>query len=141
MFMLNGHPLAIDTPFTTQDGTQYPANWLRHASAQEKAAIGITEVADPVPYDDRFYWGPGNPKDFAQVKAMMNQRIRDAATSLLAPTDYKMIRKVETGDAVDPVTLTNRAAIRSAFAVNAAAIEACTTVDQLAALQLTWPGA
>ena len=61
MFMLNGSPLPIDTPFEV-DGTHYPANWLRLTSLEEKQAIGITEVPDPEPYDDRFFWGVGNPK-------------------------------------------------------------------------------
>lgn len=61
MFMLNNKPLPIDTPFEV-DGIQYPANWLRLTSTAEKVAIGITEVADPEPYDDRFYWGVDNPK-------------------------------------------------------------------------------
>lgn len=55
MFLLNGQPLAVDTPFTAND-IQYPSNWLRLASAEEKSAIGITEVADAVRADDRFYW-------------------------------------------------------------------------------------
>jgi hypothetical protein len=61
MFQLDNKPLALDVPFT-HGGISYPANWLRLASAQERAAIGITEVADPESYDDRFYWGVGNPK-------------------------------------------------------------------------------
>jgi hypothetical protein len=63
MFLLNGNPLAVDTAFTN-DGIQYPANWLRLASAEEKAAIGITEEADLVRADDRFYWDGNiaNPK-------------------------------------------------------------------------------
>ena len=43
-FLLNGQPLGVDRPFTDADGTQYPANWLRHASADEKAAIGIPKL-------------------------------------------------------------------------------------------------
>lgn len=61
MFMLNGQPLPIDTPFEV-DGTQYPSNWLRLTTLEEKQAIGITEVPDPEPYDSRFYWGVDNPK-------------------------------------------------------------------------------
>ena len=62
MFLLNGNPLPLDTPFTI-DGTSYPANWLRLTSIEEKNAVGITEVADTqVTYDDRFYWGVDNPK-------------------------------------------------------------------------------
>ena len=55
MFMLNNNHLPVGRAFV-HDGIQYPANWLRLASAAEKAAIGITEVADPVRADDRFYW-------------------------------------------------------------------------------------
>ena len=61
MFLLNGNPLPIDTQFEV-NGTTYPQNWLRLTSIEEKNAIGITEVADPEPYDDRFYWGVDNPK-------------------------------------------------------------------------------
>ena len=61
MFLLNGNPLPIDTQFEV-NGTTYPQNWLRLTSIEEKNAVGITEVADPEPYDDRFYWGVDNPK-------------------------------------------------------------------------------
>jgi hypothetical protein len=139
MFMLNGQPLGLDSPFTTQDGTQYPANWLRLASAGEKAAIGIEEVNDPEPYDDRFYWGPGNAKDLEMVRGMLASQIKATSYSLLAPTDYKLVRKVETGEDVDATTLAKRSAIRAAYTTNAAAISAATTVAELAALSITWP--
>jgi len=63
MFLLNGNPLAVDTAFTN-DGIQYPANWLRLATEAEKSAIGITWEADAVRADDRFYWDGNlaNPK-------------------------------------------------------------------------------
>jgi hypothetical protein len=49
MFLLNGVPLPLDTPFKTEDGTSFPANWLRLTTIHEKNAIGITEVPDPEP--------------------------------------------------------------------------------------------
>lgn len=63
-FLINGKPLAIDTPFTDADGNQYPSNWIRFSTLAEKEAIGITEVADAVRADDRFYWDGNteNPK-------------------------------------------------------------------------------
>jgi hypothetical protein len=69
MFLLNNQPLAVDTPFTANE-IQYPANWLRLASAEEKSAIGITEVADAVRADDRFYWDGNlaNPKNLNDVE-------------------------------------------------------------------------
>jgi len=69
MFKLDGKILRVDRAFTTSDGTQYPSNWLRLSSAEEKAAIGITEEADPVRADDRYYWDGdvNNPKALNDV--------------------------------------------------------------------------
>lgn len=49
MFLLNNVPLPLDTPFKDAAGNSYPANWLRLTTLEEKQAIGITEVPDPVP--------------------------------------------------------------------------------------------
>lgn len=138
MFMLNGSPLATDTPFTHNE-IQYPANWLRLTTLEEKEAIGITEVPDPIAYDDRYYWSPGNPKDLDQCKANMVSQIKQTANSLLAPTDWKIIRAAETSVPASAETLAARSAIRTASNANESAVAACTTVDELAALQLTWP--
>lgn len=64
MFLIDGKPLAIDTPFKDADGNQYPSNWLRFATSADKTRVGITEVADAVRADDRFYWDGNieNPK-------------------------------------------------------------------------------
>ena len=139
MFMLNNKPIGLDSAFTTEDGNQYPANWIRLASNEERAAIGITEVAEPERYDDRFYWGVGNPKDLDVVKSNLVSQVKVTAGTLLAPTDWKVIRAAETGTAVDGGVLADRAAVRAFSNANEAAINACTTVDDLAALQLEWP--
>jgi hypothetical protein len=60
-FKLNGKRLAVDVPFTVGN-INYPANWLRLTSLDEKKAIGITEVADDPVYDSRFYTGNGTAK-------------------------------------------------------------------------------
>ena len=142
MFLLNDKPLALDVPFTVGEGDtaiQYPANWLRLSSADEKAAVGITEVPDAPVYDDRFYWGPGNPKDLDQLKAQQVGQVKSIAGSLLAPTDWKITRAAEGVKAVDAETLAARAAIRAASDANEAAVLACSSVDELAAVQFTWP--
>jgi hypothetical protein len=138
MFMLDNQPLAIDVPFT-HNGFQYPANWLRLTTLEEKQAIGITEVADPEPYDDRFYWGVGNPKDLATLKTNMIGQVKSIAGSLLAPTDWKITRQAEGVANCDQATLDASAAIRTASNANEALVTACTTVDELAAVQFTWP--
>ena len=54
-YKLNGRTLPIDRGFTHNE-IQYPSNWLRLASQEDKDAIGITWEADPVRADDRYYW-------------------------------------------------------------------------------------
>lgn len=98
MFMLDDKPLALDVAFTHGD-IQYPANWLRLASPAERAAIGITEAADPEPYDQRFYWGPGNPKllnDREEVDQDGNPmwvQTYDPETETMVNTDKRLVTK------------------------------------------------
>ena len=139
MFLLNGNTLQQGTPFKDAQGTQYPANWLNLSTAEEKAAIGITEVADPTIYDDRFYWGVDNPKDIDQVKAMLVSQSKTIAGSMLSQTDWKIIRAAETSVPASAEVLAERAAIRTASNDNETAINACISVDELAVLQLTFP--
>ena len=58
MFQLNGQPISIDRAYTAPDGTKY-AN-LRDPAI--RSALGVVEVPDPESFDQRFYWGVGNPK-------------------------------------------------------------------------------
>jgi hypothetical protein len=44
MFLLDSKPIGLDVPFTTADGTQYPANWVRLASPEEREEIGRAHV-------------------------------------------------------------------------------------------------
>jgi hypothetical protein len=141
MFLLNGNTLPQGTPFKDAQGNQYPANWLNLSTAEEKAAIGITEVADPVRADDRFYWDGDitNPKDIDQVKVMLVSQSKTIAGSLLSQTDWKIIRAAETGVVASAEVLAERAAIRTASNDNEIAINACTTVDELAVFQFVFP--
>ena len=137
-FLLNGEPLAIDTPFKTPDGTQYPANWLRLSTLEEKEAIGITEVPDPPQYDQRFYWGydaDGKliPKDHAQLVEQWTAQTRTTAGTLLQPTDWIIIREADNGKAADPVLKTWREEIRLAAGSKVYEIGQTTDTDALAA--------
>ena len=57
MFQLNGNPISIDSEQVI-GGIRYPH--LRDPALREQ--LGVVEVADPEQYDQRFYWGVGNPK-------------------------------------------------------------------------------
>jgi hypothetical protein len=139
MFLLDGNPLPVDVAFTHND-IQYPANWLRLATAKEKKAIGITEVEDPVRADDRFYWNGDikNPKDLAGLKTQFVNQVRAQAGSLLAPTDWKVIRAAEAGETIQDELKAQRQAIRTKCNEFEAEIMACKTVKALAAMQFNW---
>ena len=70
-FKLNGKTLPIDRGFTHND-IQYPRNWLRLSTQEDKDALGITWEADPVRHDDRYYWNGelDNPKALEDVDAV-----------------------------------------------------------------------
>ena len=106
MFILNGKPLSPDTAFI-HDDIQYPANWLRLATLEEREAIGITEIPDPAPYDTRFYFGYDDkgdliPRDHQQVVEQWINQTCATAGNLLAVTDWQIIREVDNGTVVKP---------------------------------------
>jgi len=151
MFILNGKPLAPDTAFTTADGTQYPANWLRLSSLKEKEAIGITEVPDEIPYDQRYYWGydadgnlipkqledevvtpeEGEPYTQTGLKTLHIQQTKETANKLLAPTDWYIIRKLERNIDVPTDVAEYRAGVIAVSEQRETLISSVTTVQEL----------
>jgi hypothetical protein len=130
MFLLNNQPLQIDTAFS-HNGVNYPQNWLRLATPQDRAAIGITEAAEPAWYDDRFYWGVDNPKDLDGLKTQWTDQVKDTASKLLAATDWMVIRKVERNIDIPAETVTYRAAVLVECDRLTTAIAAASNVEDL----------
>ena len=133
MLQLNGKTLQYDKAFV-HDGMQYPSNWLRLTSLEEKQAIGIVEVADPVVgvWDQRFYWGVDNPKDLDQLKINWKAQQTNIASSLLTPSDWRVVKAAEVTDyAVSSQWLTYRAAVRTACNTRQTEIDACSDVPAL----------
>ena len=168
MFLLDNKPLPIDRAFE-HDGISYPSNWLRFASAEDKAAIGITEVAEEdTSYDPRFYWSKGHPKALEDrlevkedgtplmvqvldntdpqnpamvdtdkqvvtkgLKSTMIAQVKHTAGTLLAQTDWMVIRKAERDVAIPAAVIAKRAAIVAEADRLEAAIAAVTSVEQL----------
>lgn len=136
MFVLDGQPLALDTPFEA-NGTLYPANWLRLASPDERVAIGITEEPDPPYYDQRFYWGydaDGNliPKDYNQLVVQWTDITRQTANSLLTPTDWMVIREADNGTVMPSGIKSWRQEIRYYCEDKVARIDSTGTTPNLA---------
>jgi hypothetical protein len=135
-FKLDGNPLPVDVAFSHND-INYPANWLRLSTAQEKKNLGITEVADAPTYDSRFYWGDGTAKALDDVnatdddgnllkdengnqvvtlgvKSVLKAKEKATAGSLLSKYDWYVVRKAEKSTAIPTAITTYRDAVRTA---------------------------
>lgn len=161
MFLLDGKVLSPDQPFE-HGGVKYPANWLRLSTPEDKAAIGITDAPEPEYFDQRFYWGVGNPKRLEDEPAVNengdplldadgNQIInrglksdwiaqqKQIAGSLLAQTDWYIVRKSDVGVEIPANIQHYRDDIRLTCGLREDQISQCTTTDQLAALATNSP--
>lgn len=74
----DGTGIPVDVPFTIGT-TNYPANWLRLSSADEKTAAGITEVADSTVYDSRFYNNDGSEKSIEDYNQYYEKDAEDGS--------------------------------------------------------------
>ena len=114
----DGRTLPMDTPWEYEN-INYPANWLRLSTELDRDRLGIVWVPDPEPYDQRFYWGRAEdgeliPKDHTMLVDQWVAQTRTTANTLLAPTDWIIIREADNGKAADPVLKTWREEVRLA---------------------------
>ena len=79
-YQLDGKSLPLDVTFSHND-INYPANWLRLSTADEKKAIGISEVSDPTNYDGRFYNLDGSAKSLVDIDATYEEDDPDGTYS------------------------------------------------------------
>ena len=146
-FKLNDKTLPVDVAFTHND-IQYPANWLRLSTAEEKKAIGITEVADDPVYDQRFFYNSGKDKPLADttktvdgkeiktlgVKSQLKAQEKAYAANLLSKYDWYIVRKAEKDTAIPSVITTYRDAVRTACDTREKEIDACSDTAALVTL-------
>jgi hypothetical protein len=152
MFQLNGNLISIDSEVTI-NSVRYPH--LRDPALREQ--LGVTEVADPEQYDQRFYWGVGNPMQLEDItetpegatepvttkglKSQWTAQVKDTAGKLLAQTDWMVVRKAERNVDIPATAVAKRAAIVAECDRLEAAIAACATVEALIAVvgNQGWP--
>ena len=148
MFIIDGRPLPLDTQFTV-DGITYPPNWLRLASPEDRARIGITEVPDYPRPDDRFYWVTQNadftwnaiPKDLDILKKSWSSQFKQIAYTSLLQSDWMVVRKTEAGTDIPADWSSYREAVRTTCALAIADLEATTDIDAFIAsvTSVQWP--
>jgi hypothetical protein len=133
------------------NGVQYPQNWLNLSTPQEKAEIGLEEViATNSPANQQYYWVSqelngatltyiNNPKDLDTCKTNAVSQLRTTAYTMLLPNDWMVVKSVETSTPIPTDWNTWRASIRTTCENAIIAVNACTNVDELAQLTVTWP--
>ncbi len=144
-YYLGSRALPMDRPWAADNGTQYPANWLRLSSTADRDAIGVTWGAEAETWDQRFYWSPTLAKQLDDktetvdgvettttgLKTLWKSKQNDIAGSLIAPSDWRIIKAKETSTNIPSVWKTYRAAVRTSCNTRQTEIDACTTVEAL----------
>jgi hypothetical protein len=144
-YMLDGRKLRQERPFTDSNGTQYPSNWLKLSSNEDKARVGVTWEPDPAPFDSRYYYSPGNPRpvddgidekgdEYTGLKTNFAAEQKTAAGQMLSNTDWYVTRKAEIGVDVPADVSTYRAAVRTVCNAREVEITSVTTTEELEAL-------
>ncbi len=140
--------------FTWND-ISYPSNWLNLSSLEEKSNIGVVDVVYEARPDDRYYWvteaSPelvdgvvrigytSTPKELVGLQKQATDAINIQADSLLAPSDYMVLKSIESAKPVAESWSAYRAAIRAQAKAQKSLLAAVTTVDELVALpQVVW---
>ena len=137
----------------------HPANWASAWDADTKAAIGVVWEDDPnTSFDSRFYWSQGVAKSLDDInevdenndpildqdgnqvvtlglKSIYKAQTKTTAGSLLAPTDWYVVRYTEDNTATIPTNVsTYRAAVRTASGTIETAIDNAADLTAFIAL-------
>ena len=91
-YKLGSRRLPLDVAWEHND-VQYPANWLRLSSAQDRSELGIIWEDGVRSWNQKWYWGyddDGNliPKTYTDLKANWIAQTKDTAYNMLQPSDY-----------------------------------------------------
>lgn len=150
--------IPVGTPFTL-NGVEYPANWCNLSTPEEKASIGMVDVIYGTQANDQYYWvsqdAPvynaatnqvdinftSTPKDLTKVKESSISQINNTAYTILLPTDWMVVKAVETSTTVSHVWNVWRQSIRTTAATAVSAVEGAANVDEVQTVMsgISWP--
>jgi len=156
-YKYNGKVIRAGRAWSNDNGITHPTTWMRWSDA-EKTTAGLIWEDDPASFDNRFYWSAGNAKALDDVnetdddgnalldsdgnqivtrglKYNAKQQAKTTAASLLAKTDWQVIKAAEVSSYIVPVAITTyRAAVRTASNTIETAIDNATNIDAFIAL-------
>jgi hypothetical protein len=153
----NNRIIRAGKAWTDDNGIKHPTTWMRWSDA-EKTVAGLIWEDDPALFDSRFYWSAGNAKSLDDVnevdedgnalldidgnqivtrglKYNAKQQAKTTAASLLAKTDWQVIKAAEVSSYTVPAAITTyRAAVRTASNTIETAIDNAADIDAFIAL-------
>jgi hypothetical protein len=140
------------------NGIQYPPQWIAQSTPEQRAQLGLVDVVYGPQANQQYYWVGENPpvydaqanvvnitytatpKDLDQLKVQQTAQINQTAYTILLPTDWMVVKAIETQGTVDPDWNAWRQSIRTTADASRDAVLACTTVEELANLpSIQWP--
>jgi hypothetical protein len=151
----HGKNIRPGRPWIDENGIQHPSNWQLWSNA-EKVAAGITEIVQQSPPDSRLYTWSYNAngtvnstaKSLADtgsgdslilgVKSQLKLDVKSQQGSLLAQTDWAIVRKADNSTAIPSNIQTWRNAIRTKATAMDSAIDGAANTAAVAALFLSW---
>lgn len=139
-----------NTSFTIDD-VQYPPQWLNLSTPADKEALGLVEVVTVgEPKDPTYYWTgetladgvltlTATPKELLEVQKQAVASLNQVAYTLLLPSDWMVVKAVETSTPIPTDWNTYRSTIRSQVTSAISAIGKAKNVDGVAlAVQVKW---
>ena len=154
MWKYNDRSINPGKSWRDDNGVLHPGNW-NIWSAEHKASMGIIEIIPKTPPDSKLYtWsmnkdgtinskakelndsGSGDSKVFG-LKSTLKNNVKIQQGSLLAKTDWVIIRKADIDKEVPTNIKTWRDAIRVKATEMENAIDAASSVDDIAKLWIT----
>ena len=128
-------------------GIKHPSNWMIWTEDYKKNTMKLTWEEPLGSFDSFYYWGWNSdgdallPKPVADLKTSLVSQAKEISASLLAPTDWYIIRKTERDVAIPSEITAFRLAVVTNYASLKTAINSASDVAGLQALYQTTAGA
>jgi hypothetical protein len=147
-YIHNNSPLPSGSSFTIGD-ERFGSNWLARATPEQLTERGISIAPAPPPRpseSEKFHYitlddgaWTVTPKNLDMLKRMMVGDANRAAHSMLAGSDWMVVKQAEAGVGVLPQWTDYRASVREESNRQCGQIEEATSVDSLVAITANWP--
>jgi hypothetical protein len=168
MWKYNGRTIRTGKGWTDDNGVQHPANWHVWSATEKAAAGLVEIVEQTPPDSRLYKWSQnsdgtitstakslddvnqvdrdgnpvldenGNQLVALGVKSNLKQEVKSQQASLLAQTDWAIVRKADNNTAIPTNIQTWRDAIRTKATEMETAIDGAADTDAVAALFLTY---